>query len=270
VTSINAVQIESSTACNANCTFCPHGDLTRPGGMMADDLFHAIIRQGQALCDAWYTPFLNGEPFAFPKIFEWLDYMEQAGVRIHLYSNCALLDREKIDRLVRYRRIELMHCSFNGATPETYRQVMRGPDFARTQANIQYLLSRATFPVVVGMVVNDATFAEQDLHRQMWGAQAIFSRFSNWSGLRHTGVEVGGGKVPCPRAKHNISILWDGRVNLCCQDHDGRMILGDLNRQSLAEIRQTSRWVRQAHERLDLTDLPLCQACNVNTAAFYQ
>ncbi|MGE5360025.1 MAG: SPASM domain-containing protein, partial [Bacteroidales bacterium] len=33
-----------------------------------------------------------------------------------------------------------------------------------------------------------------------------------------------------------FTVLWDGRVSLCCADFDGKVILGDLRTQTLTEV----------------------------------
>ena len=35
---------------------------------------------------------------------------------------------------------------------------------------------------------------------------------------------------PCIRPWFSVTILWDGRVTLCCKEYDGKYILGDLSR----------------------------------------
>jgi len=263
---IRNIQFESSTACNANCIFCPRSDMARAHGTMSDDLFYKIITEGkQANPYANFIPFLNGEPFAFPRIFEWLDYMEQQEVSIHLFTNASLLSKEKIDRLVRNKMIRYIYCSINAATPETYAKVVRGPDFATTAANIHYLLSkRPSFKVRIGMVETEDTMADMELHRRTWGKRARGVNFRNWAGARHDALESRGRKIPCHDIRHNITILWDGRVCLCCMDYDGQVILGDLNQQSLSDIWTSSAWLRDKHARLEFTDLPLCGPCNSN------
>jgi hypothetical protein len=41
---------------------------------------------------------------------------------------------------------------------------------------------------------------------------------------------------PCYRPWLTFTVLWDGRVSLCCADFDGRHILGDLNTSSIKDV----------------------------------
>ena len=237
--------------------------MTRPQGAMSDEMFHKIIKEGKDMGVRRFIPFLNGEPFMSPKIFEWLDYMEKEGVSTCIFTNAGLLDKEKIDRLVKYKNIEYINCSFNAASKETYDKIVRGPDFDKTRENIEYLIGKAPFKVKVGMTVIKENAHEQELFKQMWGRRAKFGEFINWAGRRHNPIEKTGQKIPCCYLLSKMNILWDGRVCLCCYDYDGRVIFGDMNKESLAEIWKNMGDVRRRHRRLDF-DLPLCRDCNGN------
>ena len=53
----------------------------------------------------------------------------------------------------------------------------------------------------------------------------------NWAGTLNHESDV---NYPCYRPWLTFTVLWDGRVSLCCADFDGKTILGDLNTQSIA------------------------------------
>ena len=257
-----SIQIEISTFCNANCTFCPRTDMTRPKGTMSDVLFHKIIKEGKELGVRNYIPFLNGEPFANPKIFDWLDYLEKEGVTTCLFTNAGLLDKEKIDRLVKLKNIKFIHCSINAATKETYEKVTRGPDFDRVVSNVHYLIDKAPFKVIAGMTTVQENVKERRLFWKIWRGHVHLGNFANWAGSRHDPIEMTGEKIPCT-SPENMYILWDGRVCQCCMDFDGQVIMGDINKQSLKEIWDNGQPIRDRHHALDF-NMPLCRDCNLN------
>lgn len=257
------IQFESSTACNAKCVFCPRYDMTRPMGEMSDELFHKIIKDGKEIRNSFFVPFLNGEPFVFPRIWKWLDYMKDEKVRIHLYTNAEFMD---VDRLIKYPNISCVCCSVNAATKETYDKVVRGPKYEAVKANIENLIKKAPetgFRVFVSMVIVDDNKHEVDMFKKIWGKNAIFGEFKNWAGARHDKLERTGKRKPCWALLNTISILWDGRVVPCCMDYDGKLILGDANKQTLTEIWHQSYWMRKCHRKLDFDMVP-CKDCNHN------
>lgn len=255
------IQFESSTACNAKCTFCPRYDMTRPMGEMSDELFHKIIKEGKEMRKAFFVPFLNGEPFVFPRIWEWLDYMRDEKVRVHIYTNTEFID---VDRLVKYPNISVICCSVNAATKETYDKVVRGPNYVVVKIKVEDLIKKShKAKVYVSMVIVDENQHEVEMFKKMWGKSAIFGEFKNWGGARHCKIEKIGERKPCWALLNTMSILWDGRVVPCCMDYDGKLILGDVNKQTLMEIWHQSHWMRKCHRRLDFSMVP-CRDCNHN------
>ena len=254
------IQFESSTSCNAKCTFCPRYDMTRPRGEMSDELFHKIIKDGKAMNNSFFVPFLNGEPFIFPRIWEWLDYMRDEKCKVHLYTNAEFID---VDRIIKYPNIRLICCSVNAATKETYDKIMRGPNFEKVIANVKDLIKKAPFPIYVSMVITSDNEQEVEAFKKQWGKNHIFGEFKNWGGARHDKIEKTGTRKPCYAACKTMSILWDGRVVPCCMDYDGKQILGDANKQTLTEIWHQSKWIRDKHRSLDF-DITPCRDCNHN------
>jgi len=255
------IQFESSTACNARCTFCPRDSMTRPMGQMSDELFHKIIKDGKAMNNSFFIPFLNGEPFVFPRIWQWLDYMRDEKVRVHIYTNAEFMD---VDRLVEYSNISLVCCSINAATKETYDKVVRGPKYEVVKAKVEDLIKKSKKArAYVSMVIVDDNKHEVEMFKEIWGKNAIFGEFKNWGGARHDKLEKTGIRKPCWALLNTMSVLWDGRVVPCCMDYDGQMILGDANKQTLTEIWHGSREMRKRHRHLDFDMVP-CKECNHN------
>jgi len=255
------IQFESSTACNARCTICPRYDMTRPMGEMSDKLFYKIIKEGKELGANRFYPFLNGEPFVFSRIWQWLDYMKEEKVSFALYTNAEFMN---VDRIIQYPNMRYINCSFNGATKETYDKLMRGPDFETAKKNIEDLIKKAPFRVQVSMVVTEENEHEIEVFKKMWGRKAKISQFVNYANARHSAIEKKGNKrVPCYEILNSINILWDGRVCLCCMDHDGRVTFGDLNKESLKDIVKRIEPLKERHRALDF-DMLLCRDCNYN------
>ena len=235
--------------------------MTRPRGEMSDELFRKIIKDGKNIRKSFFVPFLNGEPFVFPRIWEWLDYMEAEEVRVHIYTNAELMD---VGRLLKYRNISCICCGINAASKETYDKVVRGPNYEIVVENMKELIKKAKIrQIFASMVVVDENQHEVELFEKIWGKNTIFGEFKNWGGARHCSIEKTGERVPRWALLNTMSILWDGRVVPCCLDYDGEIILGDANKQTLTEIWHQSQWMRKRHKRLDFDIVP-CKECNLN------
>jgi len=227
---------------------------------MSDVLFHKIIKEGKEMKARFFLPFLNGEPFIFPKIWEWLDYMQEQGVQTAIYTNAEFMDSE---RLSKYNNIRYVNCSFNGATKKTYTKVMGTVDYDKAKNNIENLIKLAKFPIQVSMVITEDNAHEVNEFKKMWGRRAKMRPFLNWAGYKTSTIPKQGVKNPCYMLFQHLTILWDGRVALCCMDHDGRVILGDANKQHLKDIWSSMQVLRDRHKNLDF-NMPLCRDCNFN------
>jgi len=254
------INFESSTACNARCAFCPRYEMTRQGGQMSDDLFHKIIKDGKDMGVRQYSPFFMGEPFIFPKIWEWLDYMEKEGVQVALYTNGEYVD---VERLIKYKNIRYLDFSINAATEETHAKIMRGPRFTTVKKNFEEARKKARFLVRASFVATSDNVHEVQKFKETFKKVEICG-FSNWTGAKHDPLERKGKRIPCWVLFHQMMVLWDGRVVPCCSDFDGKQVLGDANKQTLEEIWDNSKWMREKHRKLEF-DIPVCKDCNYNT-----
>jgi radical SAM protein with 4Fe4S-binding SPASM domain len=252
------INFESSTACNAKCTFCPRYDMTRQMGNMSDETFHKIIKDGKEMGVTNYSPFMNGEPFVFPKIWEWLDYMEKEGVTVSLYTNAEHID---VDRIIKYKNIKYINCSVNASTEETYNKIMRGPDYKKVVKNTNELFEKAPFLVRASLIKNELNANEvEDFNYP----KVKIEQFDNWTGDRESEFERKGKKVPCYVLFKQMFVLWNGDVVPCCMDYDGKQILGNVNDNTLKEIWDYSKWMRNKHTNKDF-DTFVCRNCNYNT-----
>ena len=254
------INFESSTGCNARCTFCPRYDMTRPMGEMSDELFYKIIKEGKEMGVRDYSPFMNGDPFVFPRIWKWLDYMEKEGVRVALYTNGQFID---VERIVKYKNIKYLDFSINSSNKETHKKIMRGPDFDTVKKNYEKACKTAKFMVRASFVTVQDNVKELDEFKKIFPRYTVCG-FANWTGDRQDPLARTGKKVPCWVLFHQMFILWDGRVVPCCMDYNGKQIMGDVTKQSVSEVWKQSEWLRDKHRKFEF-DTPVCKNCNYNT-----
>jgi radical SAM protein with 4Fe4S-binding SPASM domain len=82
----------------------------------------------------------------------------------------------------------------------------------------------------------------------------------NWAGTLNTESDV---NYPCYRPWLTFTVLWDGRVSLCCADFDGRTVLGDLNTSTIEEIWNAEPYRRARREHLESGGPDVCRACDL-------
>jgi hypothetical protein len=270
----NMIQLESSTACDAKCLFCPRPNMRRAGGVMDEWIFGNILDEAKVLNISQILLFLNGEPFLFPRLFDWLERLREGNFTSGIFTNAAHLTREKADALISYADVvKVVVFSVAGVDAETYQRIM-GLDYEQVKKNIDYFLSinNGKIETYVHTVRMSMTIDFLDQWKAQWHGKVDHigvAPMYNFAGLVSDSLVVKAGgdliQVPCPRLQH-LTILWDGRVCLCCMDAEGQVIVGDVKTQSLREIYYSelpSRY-RQLHSEGRFAELPLCRDCNMN------
>jgi MoaA/NifB/PqqE/SkfB family radical SAM enzyme len=235
--------------------------MTRPEGEMSDDLFYKIVGETMEMGVEIVTPFLNGEPFLFTRLFEWLDYLRERNIKFTLYTNASVLNKEKADRINSYDNCVDLIFSMHGYDAESYNS-QTNLSYEKVKSNVEYFISIAKIPFQIYML--NTSVNEQGIEKFMetWKGNRLFiAKYTNWAGMRPSSMQ--GEKGPCDRILSEMTVYWDGRVNLCCMDSDAGVILGDLNKQTVREVWESNQWMRDKHKNYDF-DLPLCRYCNKN------
>ncbi len=151
------IQIETNTACNATCVMCPYPEVSKemkPGRMDAP-LYEKILGECATEPTVWrLEPFLNNEPFTDVRMVDWIA-MAKARVPhaiVTVTTNGSLVTPKITDRLI-HSGLDAIWFSFNGATKETYEQIM-GLSFDQVKKNIDYLLDKrpASLRVYTNMI----------------------------------------------------------------------------------------------------------------------
>lgn len=98
-----AVEIETTSACNRNCGYCPVSVNRRPAKMMDEALFKKIVGDLNAINYKGTLFFcFYSEPLLDKRLFDFLRYAREQlpGATLEVYSNGDLLDFDKFKRLV--------------------------------------------------------------------------------------------------------------------------------------------------------------------------
>jgi pyruvate-formate lyase-activating enzyme len=265
------VAIETTNRCNATCSFCPNSALRRGRSVMDDDLFEKIIADCTRFPLVAIEPFLQGEPFVDPRIFDRLELIRRRlpRTKLRLYSNGAALLPEKADRL-RGLGVDHLYVSLNSTDPEVYRRTI-GLPYERTLANLRHLARPVggrpvARRLTVRMTITDETTPEdrrrfRALCREL-GARPMISPRFNYKGDVRSDLPVPG--YPCEHITR-VDVLVDGRTTLCCMDQEGAYGWGSVRERSVLEIYQgrEARRVRDLHRGGRRAQCEPCGSCNL-------
>lgn len=266
------VSVETTSRCNAECPFCPYNVKQRDKMNMPQDLFLKIIEDCRQFPLETLEPFLNGEPWVDPKISERLEHIKRTlpKTSISAYTNGYGLAPKRIDDLVAMGGIDKLVVSLNTLDAARYRSIM-GFDLERTLANMRYLTdpvrrNKAAREIVFRMTrMDDTTLAEQDAfaaYCRELGVRCMIVGLFNYKGDIPSGLPVPG--YPCEHITR-LDILSDGKVTLCCQDHEGQYAWGDVRGQSVLDVYRgtVATRYRDMHRSGQRREIEPCGQCNV-------
>lgn len=270
--------VETINACNARCTMCPYPSMTRPKGTMDWDLYKRIVDEVAQHDVRRFQLNATNEPLLDPQIMKRIRYAKDKGIQgTRFFSNGSLLTEEKGRELLK-SGLELMIISLDGATKETYESIRINLNYDVVVGNITRFLEMRKaegleFPKVeLHMTVSQTNKEQADQFVKQFKplADVVTATVAHdWAGQtgENNPLYVMNNTIPqtpCRRLWYDFNILWDGRVCLCCLDYDGKVILGNVNDQSIAAIWNGPAYdtVRTAHVNGEQTTLDLCNTCN--------
>lgn len=295
---MRVVQIQTTSVCNGKCVFCPYKDswFAKNPGVMSEELYLSILSQVNALDPTFtgkFCPYMCNEPFADPNIVK---RCEQAVDILHIpwlevSSNLALPTKQKIDDLLQvYEDIGWrgrMMISHHGVREEQYERIM-GLKWGSALENLKYLVKRANGNLSIYIhsavesrdkryiinstsemqyfwksffVDNDLPFQNVKIYPLLIHNRAGNVKLKDWkyeSRVREIGPQH---PFDCPRLHGHTHVLYSGEVVLCCNDYQHETVMGDLNKESLADILSNSPLVSMAKGDVESPDDFLCKRC---------
>jgi organic radical activating enzyme len=95
------VMLELTNCCNFSCSFCPSDSMGRRKAMMSRALREKVLGE-LAEKEMTSTVFFHllGEPLLYKEIFEAIRFANELGLSVSFYTNGAMLDEERTERLL--------------------------------------------------------------------------------------------------------------------------------------------------------------------------
>jgi len=279
------IWLEPTPSCNFKCGHCPNGmDVKFPTGLMKFDLFKKVIDELEgSVYDV--NLFHRGESLIHPKLAQMVAYCSSRGMHTRLHTNAGLLTEEKSQDLID-AGLSYISFSVDGYTKDVYDRVRLGGDFDETVRNIQTFLrrkekSRNGGPYAILQVMEIGENGDDVAGRR----KAFLKNFKslpldrfvvrtphNWAG---DASEFGKGVrdiarrrfTPCTFLWYSMTVFFDGQVAPCPQDFFGKIHVGDVATQSVADVwnNDVMRSLRGRMKRRDVTGVSPCETCDILT-----
>ena len=262
------VQIEATNICNAKCTFCPRDDMKRRQGIMDMALYRKIVDECASLGIGHVRMHNYGEAFVDRRLPEKIAYAKSKGIpEVGVITNGSLLGPD-VARAVIEAGLDAINVSLDAAGKETFESTRLGLKYDKVMANIEGLVAvrrelGSTRPKLILSFVRQDNSAEEQAFIDHWSAVADkihITDLHNWAGTLTRRADV---NFPCYRQWLTFTVLWDGRVALCCADFDGRVILGDLRTATIREVWNGEAYRKIRREHLETGGPAICTACDL-------
>lgn len=272
-----SLYIETTTLCKAKCAMCGLTVMKREKGSMNQQLFEKIIedasRSGiRLIC-------LNnlGETLMDERLFERIRLIKKYGLKVMFHTNGVLLDEEKA-RLILETGVDIVGVSIDAFSKETYERIRTGLSFEKVVKNTISLAERkrkeeVSLPLVkVNFVVQGENIHEVRSFYNFWRTKVDYINITfihDWAGQLDANINTRAHNGlpnlnPCNTLWKEMIVLHDGRVSLCCNDYEGKVIMGDLRTQDIMDVWLGEKFqnYRKNHIEDKRASLPLCNSCS--------
>lgn len=262
------VQIESTNICNAKCVFCPRDDMHRRQGIMSVELFRKIVDECVELGITHVRMHNYGEAFVDRKLVEKVRYAKEKGIKeVGVISNGSLITEQAARGMIE-AGLDAINISVDASGKDVFESTRIGLKYDKVIANIERLVrlreeSGKRRPKLILSFVRQNNSADEQAFIEHWRQIADkihITDLHNWGGTLHQESNV---NYPCYRPWLTFTVLWDGRVSLCCADFDGHTILGDMNTSSIKEIWNNDLFRAVRREHLESGGPDICRACDL-------
>lgn len=284
--------VDPSDACNFKCRFCPTSDrdlmksVGRPWKQLSFDLFKKIADDmarfpGKVEVLRLYK---DGEPLINKNLVDMILYAKQVGAsrRIDTTTNASLLTKEKSKQLAE-AGLDRINISVYGVSNEHYTDFSGVKlEFERVLENIrEFYEVRGSCEMLVKINGDTLTDAEKQLFLDQFGDITdkiyIEHTMACWPEFELRGVQVNKNSGiysqnikevdACPYPFYSFAINSDGLVSVCFLDWAKKMIVGDVNQESLGDVWNGSQM--KSYRKMFLEGLrkghPQCGACGQMT-----
>jgi pyruvate-formate lyase-activating enzyme len=272
------VSLETCTSCNHRCPFCPVSVAPRDREVMSQELFESILDQILALGGPRPIVFLSNynEPTVDPLFEERALALFARGLPTSLLTNASHLTPERAARLEPHGKFRYVGINLPTLDPARYEKMHGTRDLARVLDNIDALAANRLSEESAIVVLGD----EDDAHRA--DTAAIRARFEpkGWiiKPYKIRARPSGGTYVPEPPPKRrlrgceqtgsrpfeHLHVTATAKAVLCCQDYYEKLTVGDLTRETVAEILGGETMARLRRWTYGVDEAPpdfLCRRC---------
>ena len=277
--------IDICAACNAACPFCPRLYMPeeRSKGYMSLDLLKFILAEAKREGIKNIRLYSTAEPTLHPKFGEIIDLLKKDNFFVSVSTNASLLDKH-IEALM---KVDILQFSIEGWDQESYEKYRTPLKFDRVYANIKLFheekLKASTAPKVsTNLLLTKDTNLKK--YMELWGDlidniqihfmleattyengkfvskrnQKLNDEYYNFESLQEDFI--------CGYPFNILTIAFDGKIALCCNDFSASMNIGNI-KDGITNIFE-SQVLKSIRNEFYQQDLDKCKDCSFFTKPY--
>jgi MoaA/NifB/PqqE/SkfB family radical SAM enzyme len=291
---VKSATIEVTNICNLRCPLCPTRFSNRKKGIMSFSVFQKIV-ESLPLNIQNVELYLSGEPLINKDLFRMIKFLVNRNIYCSVSTNGVFLE-DKIEEILDSGLFKLI-IGVDGATEDTYKKYRIGGDFSIIIENIKKLVQEKSKrnlkrPLIVFQyIVMKHTEKEIDIAVKLARELKVdaVSLISVSLGTHHTNESerkslsreylpndlsfsryyIDNAGMPinkwqynyCPHWKSPV-ILWNGDITVCCFDHNGLEVYGNLLKKNFIEV-WSSKEHLEAVKKILFRKMRICKTCGI-------
>ncbi len=282
----NNIMIEVTNICNLKCDMCYNKHMKRKKGFMRLGLFENIVNQTKELNIENMGLYTTGESFLHPKIFEFIRYAKQKGIKyVYITTNGQALDDKKINKILE-SGLDSIKFSIDAANKEKYESLKKGAGWDKLIDVIKKIKTirdnqKSPLRIFASFIIMEDNLDDLMEYKH------IFDNLvdeTNYSIIGNQGSQVNVDNLypkkiiskiqeyilskekwhPCGLLWNRFIVTYEGYLTICCIDFENKLVYGDLNKESLKDCwnKKKIQKFRKIHKLKQFEKLPLCFNCD--------
>ena len=276
---LKIVSLETMTTCNQKCYFCPVSIAPREDFAMPTAFFERLVGELTAFRDTLESVFLQSynEPTLDKRFVEQCRTLFDAKLPVAVLSNGSGLTPAKVDALIEHGPLRYLCINLSTLDRHRYKEERGEDHLPAVLRNLDYLrdlpLAQQMNMVVLG--------TGDDKHRRDFDeirARFAGSRFEvqyhvvmDRAGWLEVGLKpldkhrkLAGCDNVGSRPIQHLHITPHGKCVLCCEDYDENYVVGDLTKNTIAEVLRGDELAKMRRWVYGLEEAPddfMCRSC---------
>ena len=260
-----SVDMELTNQCGSECLMCPRDAITRPKGMMSEEVFNTVsdklIREGSLITFSGM-----GDPLSHSKVFEWIADIRKKNGDAGIVINPASLHERIPQRLIESRPNSIT-ISFPSTQKEVFEKLCPTIPFEDALKRTRELvdLSRGNVGVRIAGIKAEINNNESEGFVSFWrelnvsaDMTACHGRGGNLKDSDIYGPKTFGlSSGRCGLFQFHTFVTWEAEVLACCHDLTGATRIGNLAHDAVTAIADRKRDILKSS-----MPFPVCRQCD--------